>query len=65
MVEDQITLTCLKEVEDLARMTEQHRVRLELLWLRLEDMQVAIQSSKSAKEVRGSVTAQPALANAD
>ena len=42
---------CLRDVENLARMTEQHRKNLEVLWLKLAEVQAAIQSSKNAKEV--------------
>ena len=52
MVKSQTAFTCLKELEDLAGMTEQQRKNLEILWLRLEDVQAAIQSNRSAKEVR-------------
>ena len=52
MIEGRVRPTCLKEVEDLARMTEQQRRTLEFLWLKLEDLDTAIQSSRNAKEVR-------------
>ena len=52
MVEGQVRVTCLKEIEDLARMTEQHRRALEFLWVKLEDLGAAIQASRNAKTRR-------------
>lgn len=46
MVKSHVSIASVREVENLARMTEQQRKTLEALWLKLKDVHAAIQSSK-------------------